>query len=160
VQAADRAVPLKRAIGRSAYVLGAVRAGLTAAPVRCRVACDGEELFGGNAWQAIVANTGRFGAGTSVGAADPGDGLLDATVIPAGSRLQLPGYAYAMRTGQISRAGAARHGRGRRVRVEVARELTWNVDGELVRHRSATFWVEREAAGMVLPERALAPRRV
>jgi len=150
VYAADRAVPLKRVIGRFAYMLGALRAGVTASPVRCRVICDGEQLFSGKVWQAIVANSGRFGAGSSVGEADPGDGLLDATVIPAGPRVRLPGYAYAMRRGRISEAGAARHGRGRRVRLELTRERTYNVDGELVRHGSADFWVERAAARVVL----------
>jgi diacylglycerol kinase (ATP) len=148
--AAGRAVPLKRVIGRFAYMLGALRAGVTAAPVRCRVTRDGEELFSGKVWQAIVANSGRFGAGSSVGEADPGDGLLDATVIPAGGRIHLPGYAYAMRRGRISEAGAARHGRGGRVRLELSRERTYNVDGELVRHGSADFWVERAAAQVVL----------
>jgi diacylglycerol kinase (ATP) len=151
-QAADRAVPLKRVIGRFAYVLGALHAGLTAAPVRCQVTCDGEELFSGKAWQAIVANSGRFGAGSSVDEADPGDGLLDVTIIPAGSRLRLPEYAYAMRTGAIARAGDARHGRGRRVRFGVPRELAYNVDGELVRHASADFRVERAAARIVVGE--------
>jgi diacylglycerol kinase (ATP) len=56
VYAADRAVPLKRVIGRFAYMLGALRAGVTAAPVRCRVTYDGEELFSGKVWQAIVVN--------------------------------------------------------------------------------------------------------
>jgi len=152
VLAADRAVPLKRVLGRFAYMLGAARAGLTASPVRCRITCDGEELFAGKAWQAIVANSGRFGAGSSVEEADPGDGLLDATVIPAGSRLRLPGYAYAMRTGAIARAGDARHGRGRLLGLEVPDELAYNVDGELVRHGSANFWVERAAAQVVLGE--------
>ena len=150
VQAAGRAVPLKRVIGRFAYMLGALGAGFTASPVRCRIECDEEELFEGKVWQAIVANTGRFGAGSSVGEADPGDGLLDATVIPAGTRLRLPGYAYAMRRGRISEAGQARHCRGTRVRLELPRTETYNVDGELVRHGSADFWVERGAAQIVL----------
>jgi diacylglycerol kinase (ATP) len=152
VQAAGSAVPLKRLLGRFAYMLGALEAGLTASPVRCRITCDGDELFSGKAWQAIVANSGRFGAGSSVEEADPGDGLLDATVIPAGSRLRLPGYAYAMRTGTIARAGGARHGRGGGVRLEVQDELAYNVDGEIVRHDSADFWIERAAAQIVLAE--------
>jgi diacylglycerol kinase family enzyme len=150
VEAADLAVPFKRVIGRFAYMLGALRAGLTASPVLCRIFCDDEQLFAGKAWQAIVANSGRFGAGSSVEEADPGDGLLDATVIPAGARVRLPGYAYAMRRGAIARAGDARHGRGRRIRLEVVREQAYNVDGELVRHGSAHFWVERAAATIVL----------
>ena len=150
VQAAGRAVPLKKLIGRFAYMLGALRAGFTASPVPCRVLCDGEELFAGKAWQVIVANTGRFGAGSSVAEADPADGLLDATVIPAGSRVRLPSYAYAMRRGRIASSGGARHGRGRRVRLEVPSEEPYNVDGEVVRRGSADFRVERAAARMVV----------
>jgi diacylglycerol kinase (ATP) len=148
--AADRAIPLKKVIGRFAYMFGAVWAGFSESPVRCRVTCDDEELFSGKAWQVIVANSGRFGAGSSVEEADPGDGLLDATVIPAGSRVKLPRYAYAMRRGRISSAGEARHGRGCRVRLEVPRAEPYNVDGELVCHGSADFRVERAAARIVL----------
>lgn len=150
VQAAGRAVPLKKLIGRFAYMLGALRAGFTDSPVVCRVVCDGEELFSGKAWQVIVANSGRFGAGSSVEEADPADGLLDATVIPAGSRIHLPSYAYAMRRGRIASSGSARHGRGRRVRLEVPAGEPYNVDGEVVRHGSADFRVERAAARMVV----------
>jgi len=150
VQAAGRAVPLKKLIGRFAYMLGALRAGFTASPVRCRVVCDGEELFAGKAWQVIIANSGRFGAGSSVEEADPADGLLDATVVPAGPRVRLPSYAYAMRRGRIASTGGARHGRGRRVRLEVPSEEPYNVDGEVVRHGSADFRVERAAASMVV----------
>ena len=150
VPAAGRAVPLKKLIGRFAYMLGALRAGFTASPVPCRVVCDGDELFAGKAWQVIVANTGRFGAGSSVEEADPADGLLDATVVPAGSRVRLPSYAYAMRRGRIASTGGARHGRGRRVRLEVPSEEPYNVDGEVVRHGSADFRVERAAARMVV----------
>ena len=65
--AADRAVPLKKVIGRFAYMFGALYAGFVESPVPCRVYCDGEVLFMGRAWQVIVANSGRFGAGSSVG---------------------------------------------------------------------------------------------
>ena len=150
VPAAGRAVPLKKLIGRFAYMLGALRAGFTASPVPCRVVCDGEQLFAGEAWQVIVANSGRFGAGSSVEEADPADGLLDATVVPAGSRVRLPYYAYAMRRGRIASTARARHARGRRVRLEVPSEEPYNVDGEVVRHGSADFRVERAAARMVV----------
>ena len=150
VQAADRAVPLKKVIGRFAYMLGALRAGFTDHPVPCRVSCDGEEMFAGKAWQVIVANSGRFGAGSSVEEADPADGLLDATVVPAGSRVNLPRYAYAMRRGRIASAGNARHGRGCRVRLEVPSEEPYNVDGEVVCHGSADFRVETCVARMVV----------
>ena len=148
--AADRAVPLKKVIGRFAYMFGAVWAGFTESPVRCRVVCDGEELFAGKAWQVIVANSGRFGAGSSVEEADPADGLLDATVVPAGKRIVLPRYAYAMRRGRISSAGQARHGTGCHVRLEVPKEQPYNVDGEVVCQGTADFRVERSAARIVL----------
>ena len=148
--AAREAQGLKRALGPLSYVVGALRAGLGAAPVRCRVACDGRELFAGPAWQVIVANSGRFGAGAAVKAADPEDGQLDATAIPAGRRIRLFGYGYAMRTGRIAGARDVRHARGRSVEVEAPPDTAWNVDGEVVSAGSATFSAEPAAVRVVV----------
>jgi diacylglycerol kinase family enzyme len=82
--AAAKAHGLKRAVGALAYAIGALHAGLTAKPVRCRVDCDGQRLFDGRAWQAMVAVTGVFGGGAAVDA-DPHDGELDVVVIEATS---------------------------------------------------------------------------
>src|SRR3954449_10962862 len=97
VVAAHRARPLKRPLGPLAYAVGAVRAGLTARPLRCYVAVDGASRFTGPAWQVIVAGTGAFGGGSGVGAADPSDGLVDVVALAAGPRVALVRRAWAMR---------------------------------------------------------------
>jgi diacylglycerol kinase (ATP) len=121
----------KRLLGSLAYVLGGARAGLQADPVDCRIVCDSELLFAGAAWQATVACSGAFGAGSSVGG-EPADGLLDAVVIGAGSRARLFRVAYGLRAGTIRSQPDVRSRRARRVRVEVSPGTTFNVDGELL----------------------------
>ena len=150
VHAAREAVSLKRKLRRFAYMFGALRAGVTQSPMRCRVVCDGEEFFAGKAWQAIVAASGRFGAGSSVAAADSGDGLLDIVVVPAGPRTRLVRYAYAMRRGHIASAGQACHRRSAHTHVEIGDDDYWNVDGELDCRGSAEFTAEPAAVRVVV----------
>lgn len=146
--AAEHASGLKKGLGSLAYLIGAVRAGAGAAPVRCRLVCgnDGDELFSGRAWQVTIACSGVFGAGSSVGA-EPGDERLDAVAIEASSRLRLVKHAYGLRRGTIGEQPGVRRRRCRRARVELETETPFNVDGEVVR-----------ASGAV--EFALAPERV
>ena len=118
--AARHAAPLKR-LGPLAYAAGAGRAALTAAPLECRVAVDGETVFAGRAGQVIVACTGAFGGGAGVGAADPADGRLDVVVVPAGSRLSLARRAYGMRTWTLERQRDVPHARGTIVETDVRR---------------------------------------
>ena len=150
VRAAQRAHALKRGLGAPAYLLGAVRAGLTEAPVDCRVTCDGVELFDGAAWQVMVASSGRFGAGSRVGVADPGDGLLDVAVIAGGSRLRLAAYAYGLRSGRITARRGVRHARASLVEVAVPERTPYNVDGEIILHGPARFEIEPRAFELVV----------
>ena len=96
--AAEHAHGLKGRLGALAYPLGAIRAGATATPVRCRVECDGEMRFAGEAWQVSVACTGSFGGGASL-ETDAGDGRLDVVVIEASGRVRLVKHAWGMRGG-------------------------------------------------------------
>ena len=75
------------------------------------------EVFDGGAWQAIVAVTGAFGGGAEIGAADPDDGVLDATILPAGSRLGLARRAWGLRRGTIAEQHDVCHARGTVVEV-------------------------------------------
>ncbi len=142
--AARKAGGLKRLLGPLAYTVGALRAGLGACPVRCRVSCDGGASFDGPAWQVSVAVTGAFGGGSTV-EADPQDGELDVVVIEAGSRARLILHAYRLRAGGIE---AQRRVRSRRCRdLEVLTDGTtgFNVDGELIEMKDARFRVEAGA---------------
>jgi diacylglycerol kinase (ATP) len=125
--ASTLADPLKKRLGALAYPASAVRAAVTAQPIDCRVLVDGTERFAGKAWQVVVAATGAFGGGSSIGDTDPGDGLLDVATVPATSRLALAKYGYGMRLGTLTRLRAVRHHRGTRIEL-TSGEFT--VDGE------------------------------
>ena len=129
--AAQRSGGLKRWLGALSYTVGAIRAGLTARPVTCRVA-DGDagELYSGPAWQATLACSGAFGGGSQVDA-DPADGLLDAVVVAAGSRVRLVALAYGLRAGGLARQRGVHSRRAASFEVEVGPRTPFNVDGEL-----------------------------
>jgi diacylglycerol kinase family enzyme len=130
--AARRAAPLKPKFGPLAYAVGAIRAAVSEQPLPCAVRADGREVFAGEAWQAIVAVTGAFGGGSEVGAADPEDGVLDVTVLPAGSRLALARRAWGMRRGTIAEQREVCHARGHVIEVDLPPGTEFNVDGELL----------------------------
>jgi diacylglycerol kinase (ATP) len=146
--AAHKAHGLKRLLGPFAYALGAIRAGLGSRPLRCRLVCDGSEAFLGDAWQVTVASTGAFGGGAEVDA-DPGDGLLDAVVIEAGSRVALVVRAYGLRAGTVTSQRGVHSFTAATVELEVPPGTPYNIDGELVEAGPARFEVERRAVEVV-----------
>jgi diacylglycerol kinase (ATP) len=139
--AAREASGLKNALGPLAYAVGALRAAATASPVRCRVVCDGEETFAGDAWQVTVANTGAFGGGATLDA-DPADGTLDVVAIEATSRAALALRGYGLRAGRVEAQRGVASARGREVSVEAPTGTDYNVDGEIVESGSSNFAVE------------------
>jgi diacylglycerol kinase (ATP) len=147
--AARKARGLKRALGPLAYSVGAVRAGLAARPVRCRVRCEDAAVFDGAAWQISVAVTGAFGGGASVDS-DPGDGRLDVVVIEAGSRARLVAHAYRLHAGRLASQRTVRSRRCHTVEVDTDGATGFNVDGELVDAESVRFRVEPEAFEVVI----------
>ena len=151
VTAARNALPFKQALGPAAYVVGALRAGLAADAVECRLEVDGAEVFAGRAWQVIVSSTGRFGAGSSVQEADPSDGHLDVAVIEARARHRLIKHAYGLRTGRVADQGGVGHARGLVLDLTVPDDTSYNVDGEIVTHGSAHFTAEHAAFRLVVP---------
>lgn len=130
-EAARRATPLKRLAGPLAYLAGALRTAATGRPVRCAVACDGREVFAGDAWQVMVGCTGAFGAGSRLAEADPSDGLLDVVAIAAGPRVRLARHAYGLRRGRVSDQPGVVHGRGRVIDLDLPPGEPMNVDGDL-----------------------------
>jgi diacylglycerol kinase (ATP) len=139
VIAARRARPLKSSLGPLAYAAGALRAGLAAHPLDCRVVVDGAERYAGRAWQVIIAGTGAFGGGSQVEAADEADGRLDVAVLEAGPRVALVRRAWAMRRGDVTDLAGVRHARGRRIEVDGHVAGDFNVDGEVCRLHPACF---------------------
>ena len=149
VDAARSASGLKKALGPLAYAVGAVHAGATASPVECVIACDGETVFDGPAWQVIVAGTGHFGAGSHLAVAEDDDGELELAVVPAGSRLRLVQRAYGLRTGRLTGQRDVVHACGRRIAIDG--RLAFNLDGELTDPASSEFTHRRGAFRLVVP---------
>ena len=150
VHAAQSADGLKRLLGPLAYGVGALRAGLTARPLRCVARVDGRELFRGEAWQVIVSGTGAFGGGSEIDTADPGDGLVDVAVLASGARAKLVLRAYAMRAGGLTAQRGVRHARGREATLELA-EPVFNVDGVIATVDPPRFAACGERVAVVAP---------
>jgi diacylglycerol kinase family enzyme len=147
--ASKLAGPLKSRLGALAYPASAVRAGVTAPPIECRVVVDGTECFAGKAWQVVVAATGAFGGGSSIGGTRRDDGLLDVAAVPAGSRLALAKYGYGMRRGTLTQLRDVRHHRGARIEVTTNSEFT--VDGEPRALDPAVFTLLPGGVDVVVP---------
>lgn len=149
VLAARHAHDLKPRLGPVAYAVGALRAGVTARPVRVRVRVDGEEAFAGEAWQVIVAGTGAFGGGAELEVADEADRRLDVAVLRAGPRVALVRRAWGMRRGGLAGQDGVLHARGRV--VEVDGPPTFNVDGEVLRLTPARFAIDGAVVEVAVP---------
>jgi len=148
-QAAKKASGLKGALGPLAYLLGAVAAAAGSRPVKCALSCDDEPLFAGEAWQAIVGCSGAFGAGSTIGGS-PGDGVLRAVAVPAGSRLGLLRRARGLRRGDIGEQSGVAAALCRSVELELPPGAELNVDGELVESGPATVTIEPGAFELVV----------
>jgi diacylglycerol kinase (ATP) len=150
VGAAEHATALKPRLGPAAYAAGAVVAGLLDSPLRCRVTCDGRELFAGTAWQVSIAASGAFGGGSRIDAADPQDGRLDVAVLRAGARLRLVQHAWGLRGGRLTEQRGVYHARASVAEVEVPPGAHFNVDGELVEAGPSSFSVQPQAVSVVV----------
>jgi diacylglycerol kinase (ATP) len=149
-KAARHASPFKRVLGPLAYAVGALRAAATEAPLHCTVRVDGEAVFTGGAWQLIVAAGGAFGGGSEIGVADPRDGELDVTILPAGSRLALARRAWGMRRGTLEQQRPVVHREGHVVEIELPRGTELNVDGEIRDGGLERVTAERAAYALVV----------
>jgi diacylglycerol kinase (ATP) len=149
--AARNAQPLKARLGPFAYAVGAARAATTERPLPITVRADGEEVFAGACWQAIVAVSGAFGGGSGVAEAQPDDGVLDVVVLPAGSRAGLARRAWGMRRRTIAQQRDVMHARGRVIAVTLPDGAEINVDGEIRRGGLEHVTVERRAFDLVVP---------
>ena len=153
--AAEHADGLKGRLGPLAYPLGALKAGLTAHPVRCSVHCDGELVHDGEAWQVSVASSGAFGGGAEL-EADASDGRLDLVVIEGGSRVHLVRHAYGMRLGSVEGQSGVLDRRCASVELRLAGGGCLNVDGEIVeadelaQQGTISFRVEHEAFDLIV----------
>ena len=149
--ASKLAKPHKARLGALAYAFGAVRAGLTARHLTCRVRCDGEVVFDGDAWQVVVAVTGAFGGGSNIGGTRHDDDHLDVAVVPASSRLALVRHGYRMRRGMLTHQEDVPHHRGHEIEVDVPPGTEFNVDGDLRTPDPARFTLLAGGVLVVVP---------
>ncbi|HET8757676.1 MAG TPA: diacylglycerol kinase family protein [Solirubrobacteraceae bacterium] len=149
--AARNAQPLKARLGPLAYGVGAARAAATERPLPVTVHADGQEVFTGPCWQAIVAVSGAFGGGSGVADARPDDGLLDVVVLPAGSRLALARRAWGMRRRTIAQQRDVVHARGAVMAVGLPAGAEINVDGEIRHGGLERVTVRPHAFDLVVP---------
>lgn len=153
--AAEHAHDLKGRLGALAYPVGAIKAGLEAHPVRCRVSCDESLRHDGKAWQVSVAATGAFGGGASL-EANSSDGKLDLVVIEDGGRLRLIRHAYGLRVGSIEGQPGVIDERCSTVELRLDSGTSLNIDGELIEVRALAadgviaFRAERDAFEVIV----------
>ena len=111
--AARRAKPLKPNLGPLAYAVGALRAAVDrAAAALRRVRRTATRSSTARPGRRSSRSPARSAAASEIGAADPDDGVLDATVLPAGSRLGLARRAWGLRRGTIAEQRDVCHARG------------------------------------------------
>ena len=144
--AADVKEPLaKIGIGKAAYPVGALAAGVTGGGHRLRVTLDGEVLHDGAVPTLLVA----AGVGTSVGGgtplspdADPFDGVMDVTVSTATGPLTRFGYAASIRAGTHVDRDDTITARGRELTIESVdgESFLANADGEISRPLLRRTW--------------------
>jgi diacylglycerol kinase family enzyme len=130
VNAAREAAPMKKQLGPVAYALGAVKAGAKGTEVHCRISVDGEQVFEGDVWQALVAASGSFGGVVQLPESDPETAEMELFVVEAGSRISLIRRVWGMRRG--GNRGGTRFFQGHTIHVDVDPDLLWNVDGEIL----------------------------
>jgi YegS/Rv2252/BmrU family lipid kinase len=130
-EAAAAAADHKARLGRMAYPLGALLAGLREEGWTLRVSVDGTPCVTGERLLMVgVANGPTIGGGTPLcPMARADDGLLDVVVVAAVDSAARVGFAAALRAGTHLDREDVRHLRGTRVQVS-GEPVRHNVDGE------------------------------
>jgi diacylglycerol kinase (ATP) len=154
VDAARKASAMKSRLGRLAFPVGAVLAGIRTRGVRMEVRVDGELVADRSrrALQVAIGNARTIGGGTPLfpdAAID--DGQLDVVISAATGRLARLVYAALLKLGRHRRHGDVTHVRGRTVSLR-GHHLWCNADGELYGPASELEWrVEPGALRLLLP---------
>jgi diacylglycerol kinase (ATP) len=130
VDAAREAAPLKKQLGPVAYAIGALKAGMKGTQVHTRVSVDGEQVYEGDVWQALVAASGSFGGGVQLPTSDAETKEMEIFVLEAGSRASLVRRVWGMRRG--GNRGGTQVFQGHEIHIDVDPDLLWNVDGEIL----------------------------
>ncbi len=152
-EAARSASSMKEQLGRAAYPIGSVIAGVSTGGYGLRVEVDDRVLSAGHDPVLMVG----VGNGTSIGGgallapdARPDDGLLDVVVSSSTGLLARLGYALDLREGEHPDRDDVVVARGRVVRVSSADEFCINADGEVSGPVTSRTWRVQPAAWCVL----------
>lgn len=154
-QANRDATPLKPLLGRLAYRVGAVAAGLRSAGWPLRVVVDGRVVADGRGrvLQVGIGNGRTIGGGTPLTPdAVPDDGLADVVVSTATGPLARARYARRLREGRHPTLPDVTVTRGRHVEVS-GPPAPVNADGELGEPAGERRWSVRPAAWRVVVPR-------
>lgn len=148
--AAAQAAPLKPFLGRMAYRLGALSAGVSARSWRLSVHVDRRPLFEGRALWFGIGNGATIGGGTALWpAARPDDGLLDVLVVQERHIISRVTMAAALRMGNPSRISGVSVAQGSSVRIE-GDPIPENIDGEVGTREAVGNWRIEEGAWRLL----------
>ncbi|SEG91890.1 lipid kinase, YegS/Rv2252/BmrU family [Nonomuraea solani] len=148
--ASEQAVPLKPALRRAAYAVGALLAGVRAKGWRLRVRVDGRLVADGRLLMVGVGNGASIGGGTPLApGARPDDGVADVVISHAVSAWARLGYAVLLRLGRHRERHDVVTLKGRSIVVE-GEPVPANADGELEPAAPYRSWTLRPAAWRVI----------
>lgn len=130
---------LKKRIGWIAYVLGGAKA-LFQRGCKARVIADGQPAFTHHAKMVLTCNASSLMGGLEVAhGARLDDGQLDAVLIRPSGLVGWTSVAISMLRKRTRNHALMRQATGERIRVDLARPLPAEVDGDLI---GQTRWVE------------------
>lgn len=158
-EATAHAGDVKGLLGRAAYVVGALRAGVTSRGWHLRVVVDGRTVADGSepVLMVTLALGSSVGGGTRVApAARPDDGLVEVVVARGTSTVTRTSFARDLRKGRHTRRSDVTVTRGREVLVEAVRPkdaFHVSADGDVPpgRIRRRSWRVEPDAWRLRVP---------
>ncbi|MET8338274.1 diacylglycerol kinase family protein [Streptosporangium canum] len=146
-EASEQAKPLKPKLGRFAYAVGGLLAGVRSPGWRLRVTVDGRPLAEGRpVLMAGIGNGVTIGGGTPLTpGARPDDGMVEVVVALTTGPVDRLVYALRLRRGTHPELRDVVTGRGREVAVE-GEPVPVNADGELTGPTTRRRWTVAPAA--------------
>ncbi|MDQ1667305.1 MAG: hypothetical protein QOH75_3336 [Actinomycetota bacterium] len=150
-EAAERATELKDRLGKAAYAVGSVAAGVRASGLDLTVEADGAVVHDGSPVLMVgVANGRSIGGGAELAPeAEPDDGWLDVVVATSTGPLARLGFGISLREGEHVERDDVTTTRARSVTVR-GEAFPLNADGELEGPVSSRTWTIQPAAWSLL----------
>lgn len=152
VKIAERQDPARKQQWRAlSYIITTLQVLGEADRFAARITCDGRSVDV-EAYQIAVGNGVHYGGGLTVAEdAAIDDGMLDVYAIEAESLAEVVGLAPALLAGTQGRRAGVTALRGRRVRIETARPMSVNTDGEVTTETPVELSVDRAALTFFAP---------